>query len=328
MGPETLSQVLRDLPVLSDPRLLVGHELSDDAAVYRLTSDLALIQTLDFFTPVVDDPFVYGQIAAANALSDVYAMGGQPLLALNIVCFPSCLDPGILRDILRGGADKAKEAGALLVGGHSLDDQEPKYGLAVTGIVKPEEVWSNAGAAPGDVLVLTKPIGTGLFLTAYKVDLVSGADFAPVGDSMAELNAAAAAAARETGISACTDITGFGLLGHGYELAVASGVDLHIYADAVPVFDGAAHLARQGLVPAGTYRNRDHLVGKVTLPPDLAQEQSDLLFDPQTSGGLLLSVPAGRSRSLVEALARRGIEAAAIGEVAVAQAGKPRLVVL
>ena len=328
MGPETLSQVLRDLPLQSDPCLLVGHELSDDAAVYQLKPDLALIQTVDFFTPVVDDPFEYGQIAATNALSDVYAMGGRPLLALNIVCFPSCLDPGILRDILRGGADKVKEAEALLVGGHSLDDNEPKYGLSVVGTVHPDEVWTNGGALPGDVLLLTKPIGTSLFLTAYKVDFVSAAEFAPVCESMATLNAAAAATAREVGISACTDITGFGLLGHAYELAAASEVKLRIYADAVPAFSGAVDLARQGLIPAGTYRNRDHLTGKVALPPKLPEHSSDLLFGPETSGGLLLAVPSGCSRKLQEALAKRGIEAASIGEVVAVTEGEPLLEVL
>lgn len=314
--------------MLSDSRLLVGHETSDDAAVYRLRPDLALIQTVDFFTPVVDDPFLYGQIAAANALSDIYAMGGSPLLALNIVCFPSCLDPGILRDILCGGAQKVKEAGGLLAGGHSIDDNEPKYGLAVTGTVKPEEVWSNATAVPGDVLVLTKPIGTGLFLTANKVDLAPDDEFAVVCTSMAELNAAAAKAAREVGASACTDITGFGLMGHVYELALASQVLVQIYLDAVPLFAGAVDLARQGLVPAATYRNRDSLETKVSLPPGLPASMSDLLFDPQTSGGLLLSVPASQSTSLLAALRQRGIQAAAIGEVKAVQPDEPLLKVL
>jgi selenide,water dikinase len=328
LGPETLSQVLRDLPLLADPNLLVGHKLSDDAAVYRLNSKLALIQTLDFFTPVVDDPFRFGQIAAANALSDVYAMGGRPLLALNIVCFPACLDPAILRDILRGGADKVKEAGALLAGGHSLDDNEPKYGLSVTGIVNPDEVWTNAGAVAGDVLLLTKPIGASLHLTAYKVDLVSAAEFAPVSESMATLNAVAAQVAREIGVSACTDVTGFGLLGHAHEMAAASQVKLDINANLVPVFAGATDLARQGLVPAGTYRNRDHLEGKVKLPEDLPLEVSDLLFGPETSGGLLFSVPANKGQRLQAALADEGVQAVSIGRVTAAEVGQPLLEVL
>ncbi len=314
--------------MLSDPKLLVGLGTSDDAAVYLVGPDVAIIQTVDFFTPVVDDPFLFGQIAAANALSDIYAMGGKPLLALNIVCFPSCLDTGILRQILQGGADKVKEAGALLAGGHSIDDNEPKYGLAVTGTAKPDEVWANAAAQVGDVLILTKPIGTGVFLTANKVDLAPGEEFALVCDYMAQLNAAAASAAREVGISACTDITGFGLLGHAYEVASGSAARLEIYLDAVPLFPGAIDLARQGLVPAGTYRNRDNLVGKIVLPSSIPAYQSDLLFDPQTSGGLLLSVPAAKSTALMATLQQRGITASAIGEVVAANVGEPLLEVL
>jgi len=321
----TLSQVLRDLPVLTDPRLLVGHGTSDDAAVYQLAPDLALIQTVDFFTPVVDDPFTFGQIAAANALSDIYAMGGQPLLALNIVGFPSCLDTEVLRAILRGGAEKVKEAGALLAGGHSIQDEEPKYGLAVTGAARPAEIWSNAGAGPGDELILTKPLGTGVFLTAYKVDLAPAGEFAPVAACMARLNAAAAAAARAVGVSACTDITGFGLLGHAYEVAAASGVDLAIDLAAVPFFPGARELARQGLVPAGTYRNREYLTGKVELPQDLPDELSDLLFDPQTSGGLLLAVPAPKAGALLDELARRSVPAARVGRAEPVAGDTPRL---
>lgn len=325
MGPATLSQVLRDLPVLTDPHLLVGHGTSDDAAVYELAADLALIQTVDFFTPVVDDPFLYGQIAAANALSDVYAMGGRPLLALNIVGFPSCLNTEILRAILQGGADKVKEAGAVLAGGHSIEDAEPKYGLAVTGTAHPAEIWSNAGARPGDELILTKPLGTGVFLTAYKVDLAPAAELAPVVGSMVRLNKAAAEAARAVGVNACTDITGFGLLGHAYEVAAASGVDLIIEAGAVPLFSGARELARQGLVPGGTYRNREYLTGKVELPDGLPDDLSDLLFDPQTSGGLLLAVPASRTHSLLDELAHRGITAATIGRAEPVTGSAPRL---
>lgn len=303
----------------------MGHGTSDDAAVYRLTPDLALIQTVDFFTPVVDDPFLFGQIAAANALSDIYAMGGRPLLALNIVCFPSCLPLDVLREILRGGAEKVKEAGALLAGGHSIQDNEPKYGLAVTGTVSPGEIWTNAGAQPGDVLVLTKPLGTGVFLTAYKGDLAPAAELAGVVESMACLNAAAAEAARAVGISACTDITGFGLLGHAYEVAAASRVDLTFTLSTIPLFPAARDLARQGLVPAGTYRNREYLADKVELEPGIADDLVDLLFDPQTSGGLLLAVPESGSEALLEELARRGVTAACVGRVTSVRGEWPRV---
>jgi len=313
--------------LLHDPRLLVGHSTGDDAAVYQLAPDLVLVQTVDFFTPVVDDPFLFGQIAAANALSDIYAMGARPLLALNIVGFPSCLGESVLHEILRGGAEKVKEAGALLAGGHSIADEEPKYGLAVTGTARPEEIWSNAGASPGDELILTKPLGTGVFLTAYKVDLAPSTEFGRVCHSMASLNAAAAAAARKIGVSACTDITGFGLLGHAYEMAAASGVDITFFLSAIPFFPGARDLARQGLVPAGTYRNREYLAGKVELPPGVEDEVSDLLFDPQTSGGLLFAVSADRSPLLLTELKRRGIPAARIGRVEPARGLEPRLFV-
>lgn len=306
----------------------MGLNTSDDAAVYRLNPELALIQTVDFFTPVVDDPYMFGQIAAANALSDVYAMGGQPLVALNIVCFPSCLDAEILRQILLGGADKVREAGAVLAGGHSIDDNEPKYGLAVTGTVKPDEVWTNASAKDGDVLILTKPIGTGVFMTANKVDLAPKDEFAQAVFQMAQLNAAAAVAAREVGISACTDITGFGLLGHAYEMASGSDVRLKIYSDAVPLLQGAVELARQGMVPGGTYRNREHLAGKINLCNSISSDRSDLLFDPQTSGGLLLSVPAAKSTALLDKLTHKDILASAIGEVVAADPGELRLEVL
>lgn len=306
----------------------MGHNTGDDAAVYQLAPDLVLVQTVDFFTPVVDDPFLFGQIAAANALSDIYAMGARPLLALNIVGFPSCLDENVLHEILRGGAEKVKEAGALLAGGHSITDEEPKYGLAVTGTARPEEIWSNAGARPGDELILTKPLGTGVFLTAYKVDLAPPAEFEQVVTSMASLNAAAAAAARKIGVSACTDITGFGLLGHAYEMAKASGVDIVFSLSEIPFFPGARNLARQGLVPAGTYRNREYLAGKVELPPGLEDDISDLLFDPQTSGGLLFTVSADRSNLLLKELNRSGIPAARVGRVEPVRDLEPRLAVI
>lgn len=301
----------------------MGHGTSDDAAVYRLSPELALIQTVDFFTPVVDDPFMYGQIAAANALSDVYAMGGRPLLALNVVCFPSCLSPSILKEILRGGAEMVRQAGAVLAGGHSIDDNEPKYGLVVTGVVAPDKVWSNASVQPGDILVLTKPLGTGVFLAAFKGDLAPEAEFAAVVRSMATLNDRAARAAQVVGISAATDITGFGLLGHAHELAVASGVDIAFSLSSIPVFAGARDLARQGLVPGGTYRNRAYLEGKIESRAPVPEDLADILFDPQTSGGLLLAVQAPKAELLLKTLIHEGVTATAVGIAEPMQGKKP-----
>lgn len=319
MGPGTLSQVLQMLPapVLKSPDLIVGIESIDDGGVYRLTKDIALIQTLDFFTPIVNDPYLFGQIAAANALSDVYAMGGRPLTALNLVCFPSRkVDIAILGEILRGGADKILEAGAVLVGGHSIEDEEPKYGLAVTGIVHPDQVITNCGARPGDKLILTKPLGTGILATALKAELAGPEVEEEIGRWMAKLNREAAEAMVEVGVHACTDVTGFGLLGHCLELAQGSGVDVVLKSKEIPLLAGAMDFAAMGLVPAGAYANRRHAEGKVHFVDQISEPLQDILYDPQTSGGLLIAVTGDKASPLLAELHRRGVEAARIiGEV-------------
>lgn len=277
------------LPKFQDENLLVGLETSDDAAVYKITDEIAMIQTLDFFTPIVDDPYLFGQIAAANSLSDVYAMGGEPKIALNIVAFPNCLDSEILGDILRGGAEKVKEAGAVLVGGHTIQDEEPKYGLSVSGFVHPDRVWKNYGCKPGDALILTKPIGSGIVNTAVKADMASEEAIQDVVRVMASLNKKAKEVIEQYPISACTDITGFGLLGHCAEMASASNVTLELNLKGIPWIKEADAYAKMGLVPAGAYRNREHTCNMVDVG-NAEEYEIDLLYDPQTSGGLLVSV--------------------------------------
>ncbi len=315
MAPAALSQVLRHLPPVTDPNLLVGPETSDDAAVYKLGHDLAIIQTVDFFTPVVDDPYLFGQVAAANSLSDVYAMGGKPVLALNIVCFPDCLPIEVLEQILKGGAAKVAEAGAIIAGGHTIQDEVPKYGLAVTGLVHPEKILSNAGAAPGDMLVLTKPLGTGIINTAVKGDLAPEESVRAALETMLELNRKAAEVMVRCGATSCTDITGFGLLGHAAEMALGSGVSLEIWADSIPILPGVRDLAAMGMIPAGAYANRDFLAGRVAVPENTRPETTAILFDPQTSGGLLISVPAARLDLLAEEMKREGVRAVVVGRV-------------
>ncbi|GFN23249.1 MAG: selenide, water dikinase SelD [Thermoanaerobacteraceae bacterium] len=318
MGPGTLSQLLRVLPMqaLQSPELLVGIETIDDAGVYRLTDDIALIQTLDFFTPIVDDPYLFGQIAAANALSDIYAMGGRPLTAMNVVCFPTKkVDSGVLGEILRGGAEKIMEAGAVLVGGHSIEDEEPKYGLAVTGIAHPDKIVTNSGARPGDKLILTKPLGTGILATALKADMASRETEEEMGRWMAMLNRDAAAAMTEVGVHACTDITGFGLLGHCLELAQGSGVDVVLESREIPLLPGVLDFAAMGLVPGGAYNNRRYMEGKVHFDGHVKEALQDVLYDPQTSGGLLMAVAPEKVSPLLSELHRRGVKTArVIGE--------------
>ena len=279
----------------------MGIETSDDAAIYKVTDDIALIQTVDFFTPVVDDPYTFGQIAAANSLSDVYAMGGEPKIALNIVGFPNCLDPSVLGEILAGGADKVKEAGAVLVGGHSVQDEEPKYGLCVTGFVHPKKIFKNYGCQPGDVLILTKQIGSGIINTAVKAEMASEHEVCEAVRVMSSLNKKAKEAAEGFSIHACTDVTGFGLLGHCVEMAQASGVSFHLSVQDIAFLDGAAEYAKMGLVPAGAYRNREY-AGHAVEAGETEECYLDLLYDPQTSGGLLFSVGAEEALALLEAL--------------------------
>jgi len=307
--------VLCQLKKPNDPFLLVGIETADDAGVYQINDTTALIQTLDFFTPIVDDPYLFGQIAAANSLSDVYAMGGKPLTAMNIVAFPiGCLPAEVLGDILRGGQDKVIEAGAVIVGGHTIDDSEPKYGLSVTGIVHPQKIWKNSGARPGDKLILTKAIGTGVLATAARAEIFPEGSLASM-HSMAALNRVAAEVAGKYKIHACTDITGFGLLGHIYEMALGSGVSILVQSSAIPLLPDAADAAAMGLVPGGAYANREYLTA-VTINPSVGVNIQDLCFDPQTSGGLLLSVPPSVAADLLMDLHNAGIsQAAIIGEV-------------
>jgi selenide,water dikinase len=287
--PDILAQVLDKLPKFHDDRLLVGIETSDDAAVYKVTDDIAMIQTLDFFTPIVDDPYTFGQIAATNALSDVWAMGGEPAVALNIVGFPNYLDPEVLGEILRGGSDKVKEAGAVLVGGHTIQNAEPQYGLSVSGFVHPDKIFKNFGCKVGDVLILTKQIGVGLVNTAIKAGVASEGATKEAITVMTSLNKKAKSVAEKYNISACTDVTGFGLLGHMSEMATASDVSFDVTVSDVPHIKEAVEYAKMGLVPAGTYKNKRFRVENIDIG-ETKPEYIDLLFDPQTSGGLLLSV--------------------------------------
>lgn len=299
--------MLTGLQRVDDPNLLVGMETSDDAAVYKVSDELALIQTVDFFPPMVDDPYAFGQVAASNALSDIYAMGGEPKLALNLLCFPSDkLSPRDVRAILEGGASKVAEAGASLCGGHTIEDKEPKYGLSVTGFVHPAHIWANSGAKPGDVLVLTKPLGSGILSTAAKADLLDEAAAVHLIEVMTTLNAAAQRAAKGLRVHGCTDITGFGLLGHAKELAAGSGVSLRLQAASMPLMQGAAGFAAEGLVPAGAYRNRSYLESKVRFAQHVSLEMQDILFDPQTAGGLLLSLAEADADRLLIALGENG----------------------
>ena len=298
---------------MEDKNLIVGIETSDDAAVYKLSDDIATIQTLDFFTPVVDDPYTFGQIAAANSLSDVYAMGGKPVVALNIVCFPNCLDIEILGDILKGGADKVLEAGAVVVGGHTVQDDAPKFGLSVTGIVHPDKVLKNYGCKEGDVLVLTKPLGVGIVNTAIKGGIASETAYNKAVKNMATLNKYSGEIAVKYDINACTDITGFGIMGHGYEMAEGSKVTLKLWKDSIPYIEEAKEYASMGLVPEGAYNNRAYLQGKYELI-GVEQWMEDILFDPQTSGGLLLSLSKEQGQKLLEELKENNVESWIIGE--------------
>ncbi|KJB86332.1 segregation protein A [Paenibacillus sp. E194] len=317
IGPSDLSQVLRMLPQTEKhPDLLVGLDTSDDAGVYRLNDDMALVQTVDFFTPIVDDAYSFGQVAAANALSDIYAMGGKPLTVLNIVAFPiSKLDKSILADILRGAGDKVKEAGATLVGGHSIDDAEPKFGMAVTGIIHPDKVLTNAGAKPGDKLVLTKPIGVGIMTTSLKRELLQPEEIELVTRTMTTLNKTAAEVMTGYEIHACTDVTGFGLLGHSTEMAAGSGAGLVIHAENVPFLPRVRELAENGAVPGGTKNNYNHVKDQVVFDERLDEIAQWMLCDAVTSGGLLLSVAASDAEAMIHEMQARGVEAVCIGEV-------------
>ena len=303
------------LPKTADPNLLVGYDSSDDAAVYKVSDDVAMIQTVDFFPPVVDNPYTFGQIAATNALSDVYAMGGQPTLAMNLLAFPSCLPVEAVGDILAGGASKVVEAGAVIAGGHSIEDQEPKYGLCVTGLVHPSRILTNSGAKEGDILVLTKPLGTGILSTAAKAELLEEKAYKQMVELMTTLNKYAAQAVGPIALSACTDVTGFGLVGHVKEMAEGCGSTIELWTSKIPIVPKALELARDGIIPAGAYRNMDFTANDTLEDSAVPREVLDCLYDPQTAGGLLLSVPEGKLQELLTRLTDAGVPAAAVGAV-------------
>ena len=301
VGAGVLAQLLEGIRVHRDPNLLVGFDKSDDASVYRISDELALVQTVDFFPPIADDPYLFGQIAATNALSDVYAMGGEPKLCLNIMAVPESMPKEAVHQMLRGGYDKVYEAGALITGGHSILDDEPKYGLCVTGFVHPEKMLTNSGARPGDVLLLTKPIGLGVLTTAQKADMLSPEGLALAHRLMTTLNKSARDAMVKYEVHACTDVTGFGLLGHGYEMAQGSDVSMTIHVDAVNLIPEAVELARIGILPAGMYRNRTFAEPGVDAG-DTELARQDLMYDPQTAGGLLIAAAPQDADALLEEL--------------------------
>ena len=315
VGAGTLVKMLEGFRTHTDPRLIVGYDKSDDASVYVVSDDTAIVQTTDFFPPIVDDPFLYGQIAATNALSDVYAMGGEPKLALNIMCLADSMDDKTVREILRGGYDKAYEAGAIITGGHTIHGAEPIYGLAVTGFVHPKKVLTNSGAKPGDVLILTKPLGVGILTTAAKADLVSPDTMDRIYKQMATLNKTARDIMVRFQVHSCTDVTGFSLLGHSFEMAQGSGVSLHIESENVPFHAEALEFADMGFIPAGAYRNRTYAEGGVLKKRDISRALEDIFFDPQTSGGLLIAVAEQDAENCLRALQSEIPNAARIGYV-------------
>ena len=313
------------LPLISDPNLIAGIEHCDDAGVYKLRDDLAIIQTLDFFTPIVDDPYTFGQVAAANSLSDVYAMGGKPLTAMNIICFPiNKMEISILREVLLGGLDKMREAGVLLVGGHSVEDDELKYGLSVTGTIHPDKVLLNRGAEVGDALILTKPLGTGIINTVLKANMASNDLVAKSIQCMVELNKKAADLMTNfSNVHACTDVTGFGLLGHASEMIEGSNVGMVIRSSSVPIFHEIQEFVEMGIIPGGLNRNRKFRMNMIEVGPDCPEWIVDVFFDPQTSGGLLISLPLKEAEDLVKRMNDEGIkDAAIIGEVVPEPKGK------
>jgi len=302
---------------MHDANVLVGMETGDDAGVYRLSDDLAIIQTIDFITPIVDDPYTFGQIAAANSLSDVYAMGGRPITAMNVVCFPTgSQEISTLSEILRGGLDKIREAGAVLIGGHSVADEEMKYGLSVTGVINPSQILKRNSPRVSDKLILTKPIGTGIVATALKGGVAKPIDIAPAVRSMTTLNRVAAELMCEADVHACTDVTGFSLIGHGYGMIKDSGLGMEINIASIPIFEAAKEFAGMGLVPGGARRNIDYYSSHVKQECEISDEMRDILFDPQTSGGLLIAVSSDTADELLNKMHRNNIaDAAIIGRI-------------
>lgn len=291
IGPAILHGVLDSLPKFHDPNLLVGFDTSDDACVYKINEDTVAIQTVDFFPPMVDDPYTFGQIAAANAMSDVYAMGGNPATAMNLLCFPSCVEISVMKEILEGGYSKVIEAGAVIAGGHTIADPTPKYGLCVTGFAHPSEILTNSNAKEGDVLVLTKPIGVGIMNTAGKAELLSKQQLKETASIMSTLNKYAKECTKDLTVHACTDVTGFSLMGHSYEMATGSNQTIALQTSSIPILPDALSFASMGILPEGMYNNLDYLENKFSVQSDLPQNLLDVLMDPQTSGGLLLAMP-------------------------------------
>lgn len=316
VGAGTLVKLLEGFQTHTDARLLVGYDKSDDASVYLLNEQQALVQTTDFFPPIVDDPYLYGQIAAANALSDVYAMGGEPRLALNIMCLPEALDQTVVQDILRGAYAKVYEAGAIITGGHTIHGAELIYGLAVTGFAEPQRLWKNCGAQPGDVLILTKPLGIGILTTAAKAELVEQELLARLYQQMSSLNKYARDILVRYPVHCCTDVTGFGLLGHSLEMAQGSEVTIHLNVDSILYHKEAYELAAMGFVPAGAYRNRQYAEAQVEVRGQVSRAFQDICYDPQTSGGLYCALPEAAAEACLQELQQAGIEAAKIGYAA------------
>lgn len=315
VGAGTLASLLEGFETHSDPRLLVGYDKSDDASVYLINEDTALVQTTDFFPPIVDDPFLFGQIAAANAMSDVYAMGAEPKLALNIMCLAEHMDQHTVQDILRGGYAKAYEAGAIITGGHTIQGAEPIYGLAVSGFIHPAKVLTNSGARPGDALILTKPLGVGILTTAAKAGMADQPVLERVYRQMAQLNKAARDVMVQYPVHSCTDVTGFSLLGHSFEMAQGSGCTIHLLAGQVPYHPEALELADMGFIPAGAYRNRAYAQAGVKVAGTVSRALQDIFYDPQTSGGLLFALPRQQARDCLAQLQAQVPQAAIVGYV-------------
>lgn len=315
VGAGTLASMLKGFQTHFDERLLVGYDKSDDASVYQLDDQNALVQTLDFFPPIVDDPFLFGQIAATNALSDIYAMGGEPRLALNILCLADAMPAEAVQEILRGGYSKAYEANTIITGGHTIHGAEPLYGLSVSGFVHPGKVLTNSGAVPGDVLILTKPLGIGIITTAAKADLADDDLLKRIYAQMTCLNKTAAGIMKQYSVHSCTDVTGFALLGHSYEMAQGSGCSIYLEASRIPYHKEAYEFAEMGFIPAGAYRNRDYAEAGVSVIGNISRAMQDILYDPQTSGGLLISVSEQDAKQLLHELQESGVPAAEIGYV-------------
>ena len=315
VGAGTLAKLLEGFETHSDPRLIVGYDKSDDASVYVISDDEALVQTTDFFPPIVDDPFLYGQIAAPNALSDVYAMGGEPKLALNIMCIPESMDKETVQEILRGGYSKAYEANAIITGGHTINGSEPIYGLAVSGFVNPKNVLTNSNAKPGDKLILTKPLGIGIITTAAKADMVETDVLDRIYKQMSTLNKYARDIMVKYDVHSCTDVTGFALLGHCYEMAQGSNCSINIDTSSIPYHKEAYELADMGFIPAGAYRNREYAQNGVKVIGEVSRAMQDICYDPQTSGGLMFAITESEAGNCLEELINAGIEASIIGNV-------------